>query len=51
MTKREAKAVMRKAFSALTEKQRERLRWHAERKTPICCGGTAWDYLDGYGGG
>lgn len=29
--------ILLSAFRRLTPAQRERLRWHAEQRTPICC--------------
>lgn len=51
MTKTEAKHHLRKAFAALTPTQRERLRWHAEEGTPICCGKDAYLYVRADGAG
>ena len=50
MTKLEAKKILRTAFMALTPKQRERLREHARRRTPICCGEDYALFADGKGG-
>ena len=34
----DAQKTLVKAFKALPKRDRERLRFHAEKKTPICCG-------------
>jgi hypothetical protein len=36
-----AKAILRKAFGALTQEQQGNLRWHAEKGTKILCGKKA----------
>lgn len=41
MTQADAKAMLVTAFRALTKRQRQRLAWHLEHKTPICCGPSA----------
>jgi len=51
VTKLEARRILRRAFGALTDAQRERLAYHLERGTPILCGETADLYADGAGGG
>ena len=51
MTQKQCEKVLRKAFARLTDKQRERLAYHARRGTPICCGIFADQYFDGEGGG
>mgnify|MGYP001573960203 CR=1 FL=1 len=43
--------ILVQAFRALSPEQRARLRWHAEQKTPICCGELAYIYTNGHGGG
>ena len=43
--------ILVQAFRVLSPEQRARLRWHAERETPICCSKTAFYYTDGRGAG
>lgn len=50
MTKTEAKAILRRAFSALTARQRGRLREHAKRQTRVLCEQRYQLYADGEGG-
>jgi len=49
--KEEAKQIVLRAFKSLTKKQRENLRWHGRRKTPVACGKSALRYVNrkGYG--
>jgi len=51
LTQARAKTILLTSFAVLTPMQRERLRWHAKQKTPICCGRDAQLYVDGEGGG
>ena len=44
-------AVLEKCFRALPKRDRVRLRYHALKKTPICCGLAAALFTDGFGGG
>lgn len=43
MTQQEAKTVLLKAFSVLTEEQRENSRWHLRNETPVLCGPKSGD--------
>jgi hypothetical protein len=45
------KAVLVKAFGALTGKQKGNLRWHVKQGTTILCGQAGYCYVDGSGGG
>ena len=49
MNTEQAIEVMRASFANLTETQRGRLAWHAEKRTPILCGDNAsdWTYHEG----
>ena len=51
MTPRSSLTILVKAFRALPRADLKRLRWHLERKTPICCGSRYHLYTDGEGGG
>ena len=44
-------AVLVSCFRALPRRDRERLLWHAEQKTPVLCGKHAYSYIDCRGGG
>jgi hypothetical protein len=44
-------STLAKAFSRLTDTQLQNLVWHADHKTPICCGDDTYLYTDGKGGG
>lgn len=44
MTRRAAIRILRRAFAALTARQRANLRWHAEKGTPVLCGKNAYLY-------
>lgn len=50
MTKRDAKSILVRAFSALPPPDRARLLWHADRGTPVCCGARALQYTDNIDG-
>ena len=39
------------AFRRLSRHQLATLGWHAENRTPICCGKNAMLFADGRGGG
>lgn len=45
------KTILTKAFLSLTDQQLKNLLWHAEHKTPVCCGNNYWLFTDGKGGG
>lgn len=51
MTRREAFEVMVGAATALTDEEKENLRWHLRRGTKILCRNMAFHYADGKGGG
>lgn len=38
------------AFKALTAREKDRLRWHLEKGTPVLCGKNAALFVDGFGG-
>jgi len=51
MTKAQAKKILVQAFRALPKADRDRLLWHVEEGTHICCGKKEADlYTDGHGG-
>lgn len=45
------KQEMYDALNRLPKPDLERLLYHAEKDTRICCGDLAYEYTDGYGGG
>lgn len=48
----EAKQVLIRVFrQRTTYEQRLNLLWHADRRTPICCGNDYSKFVDGKGGG
>lgn len=51
MNKEEAYHYMREAFDRLEEDEKENLRFHAKRRTPILCGKWAAWWTDGDGAG
>jgi len=51
MTQDEAKKVLTKVFRGLPDKYRERLKYHYDKRTDICCGFDYNLYTDGVGGG
>ena len=52
VTKAQAKKILVQAFKALPKADRDRLLWHVEEGTHICCGKReAYLYTDGKGGG
>ena len=50
MTTNQAKAVLRRAFSALNEKEKANVRFHLKRGTRILCEKYAYLFADGKGG-
>lgn len=51
MTKRQAKAILVRAFRALPTRDRARLLYHEQKGTPICCGKRAILFADVDGAG
>jgi hypothetical protein len=51
MRTRKVPSTLKKAFAALSEKQKANLRWHARQQTNICCGMDYSSYIDQQGGG
>jgi hypothetical protein len=45
MKKKQAKKIIAKAFSSLSEEQRSNLRWHAMMRTNILCGKNSDDFV------
>ena len=43
--------VLAEVFRRLPDKARERLRYHYDRNTSICCGADYEQYTNGAGGG
>ena len=50
MNQAEAKATLVECFLALPKRDRARLRYHLENRTPVLCGERAYEYADGEGG-
>jgi hypothetical protein len=50
MTAEEKQCAFKAAFGRLDEEHLGNLLFHAEQKTPVCCGKDAWLYADGSGG-
>jgi hypothetical protein len=51
MTPRSSLSILTTAFSALPRADKLRLRWHLEKKTPICCGKDAEYFVNRKGAG
>ena len=51
MTKNEAIDSLARCFAALPKRDRERLAWHEEQGTPICCRFDHQLFLNGKGAG
>ena len=42
----DAHRILVRSFAVLSEPQKENLRWHLDQGTPLCCGRSAWKFVD-----